>query len=124
MAWVGTRRPRQRNAPAETGDRNGEILTLNDSGALSRIRGDLGQARSYHQQALDLAHQHSIAPGEAHALAGLARCAWVEGRTAAAEAGLRQALALFQRIGAAEAADVSAELDALPGVPGPAPPTP
>jgi hypothetical protein len=36
-----------------------------------------------------------------------------------AEAGLRQALALFQRIGAAEAADVSAELDAPAGAPGP-----
>jgi tetratricopeptide (TPR) repeat protein/transcriptional regulator with XRE-family HTH domain len=108
----------------DIGDRNGETLALNDSGTLSRIRGDLGQARSYHQQALHLARQHGIAPGEAHALAGLARCARVEGRTAEAEAGLRQALALFQRIGAAEAADVSAELDALPGVPGPAPATP
>ena len=63
------------------------------------------------------------APGEAHALAGLARCAQAEGRTAEAEAeaGLRQALALFQRIGAAEAADVPAELAALAGAPGPAP---
>jgi hypothetical protein len=33
---------------------------------------------------------------------------------------LRQALAIFQRIGAAKAADVSAELDALPGAPDPA----
>jgi len=41
-----------------------------------------------------------------------------EGRTAEAETGLRQALALFQRIGAAEAAVLSAELDALPGAPG------
>lgn len=41
-------------------------------------------------------------------------------RTAEGEAGLRQALAIFQRIGAAEAADVSAELDALPGAPRPA----
>jgi len=64
------------------------------------------------------------APGEAHALAGLARCARAEGRTAEAEAGLRQALALFQRIGAAEAADVSAELAALAGAPGPAPASP
>jgi hypothetical protein len=64
------------------------------------------------------------ASGEAHALVGLARCARAEGRTAEAEAGLRQALALFQRIGAAEAADVSAELDALPGAPGPAPASP
>jgi hypothetical protein len=33
---------------------------------------------------------------------------------------LRQALAILQRIGAAEAADVSAELDAVPGTPDPA----
>jgi tetratricopeptide (TPR) repeat protein/transcriptional regulator with XRE-family HTH domain len=108
----------------DIGDRHGEILALNDSGTLSKIRGDLGQAWSYHQQALELARQHGIAPGEAHALAGLARCARAEGRTADAATGLRQALALFQRIGAAEAADVSAELDALPGVPGPAPASP
>jgi hypothetical protein len=35
------------------------------------------------------------------------------GRIATAEARLRQALEIFQRIGAAEAADVSAELQAL-----------
>jgi hypothetical protein len=35
------------------------------------------------------------------------------GRTAEADDKLRQALEIFQRIGAAEAADVAAELDAL-----------
>jgi tetratricopeptide (TPR) repeat protein/transcriptional regulator with XRE-family HTH domain len=108
----------------DLGNRDGEVNALNDFGTLSRTRGDLGQARSYHQQALDLARQLGAAPGEAHALAGLARCARAEGRTADAETGLRQALALFQRIGAVEAAEVSAELDALPGVPGPAPASP
>ena len=53
-------------------------------------------------------------------LAGLGRCARAPGRTAEAGKTLRQALAIFQRIGAAEAADVSAELDALPGTPDPA----
>jgi hypothetical protein len=47
------------------------------------------------------------------------RCALAAGRTAGAQAGLRQAREIFQRIGAAEAADVSAELDALTGT-GPA----
>jgi hypothetical protein len=42
------------------------------------------------------------------------------GRTAEAEDRLRQALAILQRIGAAEAAGVSAERDALPGAPDPA----
>jgi hypothetical protein len=41
-------------------------------------------------------------------------------RTAEAEDRLRQALAILQRIGAAEAAGVSAERDALPGAPDPA----
>jgi hypothetical protein len=36
------------------------------------------------------------------------------GRAGEAESTLRQALAIFQRIGAAQAAGVSAELDALP----------
>src|SRR5579871_4196077 len=50
-----------------------------------------------------------------------AKAVWPpEGRTAEAEAGLRQALAILQRIGAANAVDVSAELDALPGTPDPA----
>jgi hypothetical protein len=73
-------------------------------------------------QTLELARQIGsapAAPAEAHALAGLARCVRATGRTAEAEAGLRQALAIFQRTGASEAADVSAELDALPGAPGP-----
>ena len=75
-------------------------------------------------QAVDLAREIGIAWDEAHALAGLARCARAAGRTAEAEDKLRQALAIFQRIGAAEAADVPAELDALPGTPDPAPASP
>jgi tetratricopeptide (TPR) repeat protein/transcriptional regulator with XRE-family HTH domain len=101
-----------------------EVMALNESGTLSRIRGDLGHARAFHQQALDLARRTGIALEEAHALAGLGRCARAAGRTTEAEAGLRQALAIFQRIGAAEAADVSAERDALAGAPGPAPASP
>jgi tetratricopeptide (TPR) repeat protein/transcriptional regulator with XRE-family HTH domain len=99
----------------EVGNHYGVVKTLNEAGTLSRIRGDLGQARSRHQQALDLARQIGSPLDEAHAVAGLGRCALVAGRTAEAEAGLRQALAIFQRIGAAEAGDVSAELDELPG---------
>ena len=64
-----------------------------------------------------LVEEYGSAPQEAHALAGLGRCAQAVGRTADAEAGLRNALAIFQRIGAAEAAGVSAELDALAAAP-------
>jgi tetratricopeptide (TPR) repeat protein/transcriptional regulator with XRE-family HTH domain len=103
----------------DTGDRGGEVTALNEAATLSRARGDLGRARTGHRQALDLARQIGSAMDEAYALAGLGRCALAAGRTAEAEAGLRQALQIFQRIGAAEAADVSAELDAVPGAPGP-----
>ena len=99
----------------DIGDRGAEAEALNEAGTLSRTRGDLGQARSCHRRALDLARQIGSPLDEAHALAGLARCAQAARRTAEAEDGLRQALEIFQRIGAAEATDVSAELEALSG---------
>jgi transcriptional regulator with XRE-family HTH domain len=49
----------------------------------------------------------------AHQLAGLGRCALADGDVAQAESLLRQALEIFERIGAAEAADLAAELDAV-----------
>ena len=49
---------------------------------------------------------------EALALAGLGRCSLAAGHSDEAAQTLRQALEIFQRIGAAEAAGVSAELDA------------
>jgi tetratricopeptide (TPR) repeat protein len=104
----------------QIGSPDTEVTALNESGTLSRIRGDLGQARASHHQALDLARQLGIPLEEARALAGLGRCARAAGRTAEAGNRLRQALAILQRIGAAEAADVSAELDALPGTSDPA----
>jgi tetratricopeptide (TPR) repeat protein len=108
----------------QIGSPDAEVTAHNESGTLSRIRGDLGLARSCHQQALNLARQLRIVLEEAHALAGLGRCARAAGRTAEAEDKLRHALAILQQIGAAEAADVSAELDALPGTPDPAPASP
>ncbi len=104
----------------EIGNWHAEATTLNESGTLSRTGGDLSQARSCHQQALDLARQMGVPLEEAHALAGLGRCALVAGHTAEAEERLRQALAIFQRIGSAETTNVSAELDALHGTPDPA----
>ena len=57
---------------------------------------------------------------EADALAGLGRCALATGHPTQAEALLRQALEIFQRTGAAEAADVSRDLTALTGAGPPA----
>jgi tetratricopeptide (TPR) repeat protein/transcriptional regulator with XRE-family HTH domain len=99
----------------DLGERGGEVTALNEAGMLSRACGDLGQAGSCHQQALDLARQIGSPRDEAQALAGLARCALDVGDSTRAAAGLRRALEIFRRIGAAEATDVSAELDALSG---------
>jgi hypothetical protein len=74
------------------------------------VRGDLDRARAAHRQALDLAENEL---DEAHARAGPGRRALAAGDTAGAETDLRQASEIFQRIGAAEAAGVAAELDAL-----------
>jgi Flp pilus assembly protein TadD len=60
------------------------------------------------EQALYLARQIGSTWDEAHALAGLGRCALAAGRTSEADTALRQALAIFQRIGAGEAAEVNA----------------
>jgi tetratricopeptide (TPR) repeat protein len=97
----------------DIGERGGEVEALNQVGTLHRACGDLGQAGSCHQQALDLARQIGSSQDEGHALAGLGRCALAADRTAEAADRLRQALEIFQRIGAAEATEVSAELEAL-----------
>jgi hypothetical protein len=65
-----------------------------------------------HQQALEQARAIASPWTEAQALAGLGRCALAAGHTERAAQMLRNALEIFQRIGAVEAAAVSAELDA------------
>jgi class 3 adenylate cyclase/tetratricopeptide (TPR) repeat protein len=97
----------------DIGERGGEVEALNQVGTLHRACGDLGQAGSCHQQALDLARQIGSSQDEGHALAGLGRCALAADRTAEAADRLRQALEIFRRLGAAEATEVSAELEAL-----------
>jgi tetratricopeptide (TPR) repeat protein len=99
----------------DLGDRGAEAEALNGAGTLYRTQGDLDRARSCHQRALDLAHETGIAWNEANALAGLGRCALAAGNATRAGILLRQALDIFQRIGAAEAQDLRAELDALTG---------
>jgi len=95
----------------QIGHRVGEAEALNEKGTLHLVSGERALAEGCHQQALEVARAIASSGDEAHALAGLGRCALAAGRTAEGEAGLRQALAIFERIGAAEAADVSAELD-------------
>ena len=99
----------------DTGDRGSEIETLNELGALRLAQGDPAKAAICHHEALRGAREINSVWDEAHALAGLGRCDLAAGHPAAAEAKLRQAHQMFQRIGAAETPDVADELDALAG---------
>jgi tetratricopeptide (TPR) repeat protein/transcriptional regulator with XRE-family HTH domain len=97
------------------GVRSGQAEPLNELGTLHRVSGDLAQAEECHQQALDLARATASSWNEAHALAGLGRNAAADGHGTRAGILLREALEIFQRLGAAEALDVLADLDALAG---------
>jgi tetratricopeptide (TPR) repeat protein len=99
----------------DIGNRDGEAEALNEIGALYLIRGDLAQAEASHQQARELARAVVSPWNEAHALAGLGRCALARGDIAEAENLLRQAYAILQRIGAADANAILAELTDLTG---------
>jgi tetratricopeptide (TPR) repeat protein/transcriptional regulator with XRE-family HTH domain len=99
------------------GIRGGAAEALNERGTLHRVSGELVQAEECHQQALELARAIASPWHEANALAGLGRCALAAGHATQAQALLRHALEIYQRIGAAEAPDLLAELDALTGLP-------
>jgi tetratricopeptide (TPR) repeat protein/transcriptional regulator with XRE-family HTH domain len=94
----------------DIGDRNGQAAALNETATLHRDRGELDQATACHQEALTLAREIRTPWHEAFALAGLGRTQLAAGRATDAADDLRQAQAIFQRIGAAEAATVTAEL--------------
>jgi tetratricopeptide (TPR) repeat protein len=104
----------------DTGDRFGQAEVLNEAGTLHILCGRPHRARECHQQALSIARQIGTSWMEAKAIAGLGRCALATGDTHKAENSLRQSLEIFQRIGAAEAIEISAELETLaeshPGV--------
>ncbi len=93
--------------------RAGEAEVLNETGTLHHVRGDLASAAGCHQQALHLARQIGMPTEEARALAGLGRCARTARDHAVASACLTQAQAILQRIDAAEAARLAAEVSAL-----------
>jgi len=93
----------------DLGRQGGEVTALNEAGTLYRIRGNLSRASACHLRALRLAREIGGYWNEAHALAGLGRCALAVGNIADAESGLRQAQEIFQRIGIADAIGVSAD---------------
>jgi tetratricopeptide (TPR) repeat protein len=100
------------SAYRDLADRSGEAGALNELGVLYRRTGNLERARENHLRSAESAQQISCHWDEASAWAGLGRCDLAAGRTDAAVEHLRTALAIFQRIGAAEASEVAADLDA------------
>jgi DNA-binding SARP family transcriptional activator/tetratricopeptide (TPR) repeat protein len=97
----------------QVGDRGGEAEVLSELGAVARLTGDLVEARRLHTEAVHLAQEINGRWDEAYAWAGIGRCDLAEGDIPAAVEHLTTAWAMFDRIGAAEAAEVAAELDAL-----------
>lgn len=85
----------------EVGDIKGVAEALNSTGDLLTASGSPQQALASYQQALLLARQVRSPLNEAHALEGVARCK-ARTDTQAAIADLRKAVAIYQRIGAAE----------------------
>jgi tetratricopeptide (TPR) repeat protein/transcriptional regulator with XRE-family HTH domain len=98
---------------SDIGDPRGATLALNERGTLHRVSGELVLARQCHLRSLELSREIDSFWKEAQALAGLGRCALAGGDAVQAEVLLRQALEIFQRIGAGEVTELLAELDAL-----------
>jgi tetratricopeptide (TPR) repeat protein len=101
----------------DVSNRGGEAEALNERGALHRVSGELALAEGCHQRSAELARAIASPWNEAHAVAGLGRCALARDDAARAGNLLRQALEIFQKIGTVEVTEVAAELDALPGTP-------
>ncbi|GLW33784.1 tetratricopeptide repeat protein [Actinoplanes regularis] len=97
----------------DTGDRGGEAEVLNSIGDLELARGDSVVSRQRHEQARLLSWEIESEWDVASALAGLGRCDLADGDEEAALRNLGAALAIFERLGAAEAAKIAAEIAAL-----------
>ena len=99
----------------ELGDVQGEVEALNSTGALLAESAGPQEALAVYRQALQLARQIHSPLYEARALEGAARCTARAGEQAAARTGLSEAIAIYQRIGAAEAGMATAYLATLEG---------
>jgi len=94
----------------ELGARHSQALTLNNLGGLSLRTSATQQARDYHSQALAIARDLGAPLEEARALDGIGHCL-LSDDTAEAAVYLRQALAIYQRIGVPGARPVQDTLD-------------
>ncbi|MFJ6772320.1 tetratricopeptide repeat protein [Kitasatospora sp. NPDC091257] len=94
------------------GDRHGEAQTLNARGGLRRPSHP-ASALADHESALALARELGNPRQTGAALLGAGRCERDLGRVDAAERRLREALAVYESLGAREAPSVAAELAGL-----------
>jgi tetratricopeptide (TPR) repeat protein/transcriptional regulator with XRE-family HTH domain len=94
----------------DLGSRYGEIVVLNSLAELASRTSDTLRAGELHREALAAAHDLGAPGEEARALAGLGRCRLADDPPAAGQH-LRDALAIYQRIEAAEAQLVQDILD-------------
>jgi tetratricopeptide (TPR) repeat protein len=97
----------------EIRNRSGEAMVLNELGAVHRLSGDLDRALTAHREALFLADGVPSPFDRALSLAGFGRCALAQGRRREGAAQLRAALTILERIDAAEATEIAAEVSAL-----------
>jgi len=104
---------RARTLVEETGDRRGEAEVLHTTGSLLLETARPDEALTCFRRALDLARENRSPLGEARNLEGAARCAVRLGDHAAALPDLRQAVALYQRSGAAEGSAAESLLSSL-----------
>jgi tetratricopeptide (TPR) repeat protein/transcriptional regulator with XRE-family HTH domain len=94
----------------DLGSRHGEIVALNDLGELATRTSVPEKASEIHREALAKAIELGAPAEQARALAGLGR-SQLAGDNAAAARNLREALAIYQRIGTPEARLVQDTLD-------------
>jgi len=92
------------------GDRPDETTVLTYMGALAAEVTGPREAQALYEEALLLARQTKRLLNEAHALDGIARCAAALGQHARALEDMGQAVLLFRRMGAPEAASAAARL--------------
>jgi tetratricopeptide (TPR) repeat protein len=88
----------------------GQAEALNCLGDVSLARDELSQARHHHRRALDTALRAHSPRDEADARLGLGRCALRLGKPEEAAEEIRQAEAIYRRIGALPDARAAAEL--------------
>ncbi|MFE9571080.1 cyclophane-containing RiPP biosynthesis TPR protein HaaT [Streptomyces sp. NPDC006692] len=88
---------------SELGDRCGEVEVLNHQALLLCTAGETATAREYSSRALSLARDIKCPREEARALEGIGRCELTTGAGDLALESLREALAIYGRLGATEA---------------------